>query len=389
MGTLDKRPRAIPLNTFKQDYNLISLVGGRGGGGLPETGCSRFTFWVDYDPFDVQNRFLVTQNAAFEIWSDEYGTYPIYPHVIIGQSDDIPDEQVIVGETSTGDSVGYPGIMAPYYLNTKFTSQPANASFQNDQGRYTGAGYQGSGSGFGSVNMLGQAFVPKQSQLTGFFFQELFHTNTTDPTTFVSVKFELWDANHNFYAHLGTLQPTFNATTGSAPTGLITDSSCTAYCNDISYDTATDGKNYWITLDLLGIELASGIAVTPGATYYIMVRATTLTSSDYYFLGNNVDGNSGLYSGKGRYTAYDQLGVSVNAHGVLAADGSSTFYNLVDANSHNIDFPFITQGNVGRTAITFWWADQSSPTTLYWNGVPTGYLSNQFKFIHLDFDQRV
>jgi hypothetical protein len=127
--------------------------------------------------------------------------------------------------------------------------------------------------------------------------------------------------------------------------------------------------------------------VTIGQTYYIMVRQQTLSSADYYFLGNNTNAAS-IYSGTGRYTAFDQFGASVNAHAVVATDGSSTFYNLVDTNSFPVDFPFITQGNVGRIAITFWWGNQPNPTTaVYWH--PPWGNPDQFKFIHLDYDQRI
>ena len=386
MGTLDKKSAAIPLNTFKQDYNFIAVQGGRGGGLLPSTGCSRYTFWIDYDPFDVNNRRLITQNVSFQVFSDSHGTTPIVPYIIVGQSNDIPDEQVVVGNTSQGESIIIPSpTQPPYYLDTKFTSQPVNTNYQNDQGRYTYAGYAGYGYGFGQTQMVGQAFVPEQPKLTGFFLRELFHTNTTDHTTFFALNLELWDANHNFYAHLGTLQPTYNSAV--QPTGLTTDSACTAYCNNLTYNTADDGHNYWISLNSLGVQLTNPISVTPGATYYIMVRLSTLTAANYYFLGHNA--NNTVYSGLGRYTAYNQHGVAVSAHAVVANDGSSTFSNLVDANSFPLDFPFITQGNVGRTAITFWWANQANPTSMYWQGEPTGSLSGQFKFIHLDYDQRI
>ena len=387
MGNQDIQSKATPLNTFRQDYNFIAAVGGRGGGGLPTTNCSRYSFWIDYDPFDVNNRSLVTQNVAFQIFLDTFGTTPIVPHIIVGQSDDIPDELVVVGTTSLGDSVIIPNPpQPPYYLNTKFATQPVNANFQNDQGRYTLAGNQGFGTGFGGTQMVGQGIVPKQSKLTGFFWGQLFHSNITDHTKFQNVVFELWDSNHNFYAHLGTLQPTYNASV--QPTGLTTDSACTAYCNNLTYNTCDDSVQRWITLNNLGIQLTAPVNVTPGSTYYIVARLQTLTGgTNYYFLGNNTNAAS-VRSTTGRYAPYNLLGQSVAAHAIVATDGSSTFANLVDVNSNPVDFPFITQGNVGRTAITFWWADQPNPTALYWNTVPTSY-PGEFKFIHLNYDQRV
>lgn len=383
MGTQDKRSAAIPINTFKQDYNLIRFVGGRGGGGGMATGVTRYTFWLDCDPFDVFNRYLISQNVGFEVFSDSGLTTQIVPHIIVGQSNDIPDEMVKVGNTAVGDSVIIPSPSTPpYYLNTKFTSQPVNANFQNDQGKYSMAGYDGYGTGFGHTQMVGQAFVPMQSKLTGFFWQELFHTNTTDHTTFFPLVFELWDSNHNFYAHLGTLQPTYNSAV--QPSGLTTDSYCKAYCNNLSYNTADDSNKYWITLSQLGIQLTTPVNVTPGQTYYLMVRQQTLSAANYYFLGNNTNSAS-AYSGNGRYTAYDQTGAAVSAHAIIATDGSSTFSNLVDVHSFPVDFPFITQGNIGRIAVTFWWGNASSS---YWAAPPSSY-PGIFKFIHLDFDQRI
>ncbi len=383
MGSRSKKSAAIPLNTFKQDYNLIVFVGGKGGGGGEATGVTRYTFWLDCDPFDINNRTLISQNVYFEVYEDSGLSIPITPYIIVDQSDDIPDEQVKVGATSQGASVIIPNpAQPPYYLNTQFTSQPVNSQFQNDQGRYSLAGYVGQGTGFGNTQMVGQGFVPKQAKLTGFFFEDLFHTNSTDPTTFAPLVFELWSSSGTFLAHLGKLQPTYNAAV--QPAGLTTDSSCTAYFNTLSYNTGTDGNKYWVNINQLHIELTSPVAVTPGVTYYIMVRQSPLGSANYYFLGSNVN-SSNVYSGLGRYTAYDLTGAAVSAHAVIATDGSGSFSNLVDANGHPIDFPFVTQGNIGRIAVTFWWAN--SPTS-YWNAPPS-LLPGQFKFIHLDFDQRI
>jgi hypothetical protein len=382
MGTLDKRSAAIPLNTFRQDYNIIAFVGGRGGGGGVPTGVTRYTYWLDCDPFDVYNRSMISQNLTFQIFADSGLTTPLLPYIIVDQSDDIPDEQVKVGATSQGASVILAIGQPPYYLNTKFTSQPANANFQNDQGRYSMAGYVGFGTGFGGTQMVGQAFVPKQSKLTGFFWAELFHTNTTDHTKFFNVNFELWNSNKQFVAHLGTLQPTYNSAV--QPSGLTTDNVCTAFCNNLSYNTCDDSVKRWITLNNLAIQLNTPVNVTPGQTYYLIARLATLSTTNYYFLGNNTNSSS-LLSGLGRYTAYDQTGVAVSAHAIIAADGSSTFSNLVDANSNPVDFPFITQGNTGRIAVTFWWGNNPGA---YWAAPPSSF-PDSFKFIHLNFDQRI
>jgi|GEM_PF-6397895 len=382
MGMLDKRSAAVPLNTFRQDYNIIAFVPGRGATGSSPTGVTRYTYWLDCDPFDIYNRSLISQNVSFQIFADSLLSTAIVPYIIVDQSDDIPDEQVIVGPTSLGGSIILAPGQPPYYLNTKFLAQPINSNFQNDQGRYSMAGYVGQGTGFGGTQMVGQAFVPKQSKLTGFSLAELFHTNITDHTKFFNLNFELWNSNKQFVAHIGTLQPTYNAAV--QPSGLTTDSSCTAYCSGITYNICDDSIKRWITLNQVNIQLNSPVNVSPGQTYYIIVRQATLSTTNYYFLGNNTK-STGALSGSGRYTAYDQTGAAVAAHAIIAADGSSTFSNVVDINGNPVDFPFTTQGNTGRIAVTFWWGNQS---TSYWSTPPQN-LPGSFKFIHLDFDQRI
>lgn len=494
MSSGDNLQQAYPQNTHKQDWAFYDFLGGKGAGGtIPATGVTRYSFWIDFDPFDIKNLKMLSQNLSFQIFSDNAGTVPSIPYFIIDQSNDITDELVktvtpgltagttqglgtasiglppngfvddnttqyitgnpqtsstnailvndltvtsapggslVTGTTyyyavSTVDGSGIEGLKSnvasytadgvnnqvvlqwtapvgavyytlyrnitsnfadpttvvltlnfflgqpPYYNNTIFTSQPASGSFRNDQGNWTLKGYQNSGFGFGGTNMVAQGFVPQQSQLTGFFLGAIFHTNTNDHTKFYAINFELWDTNKTFITHLGTLQPTYDATV--QPSGLTTDASCTAFCNNLSYNIGDDGINYWVSLTQPTLKLTNPVSVTSGQTYYIVLRLTPLSTTNYYFLGMNIDSTStrsNLY-----YYPY--------ANAYSAADGSSTWSTLVDANSKPITFPFVTQGNVGRYAVTFWWA---SLPTQYWPAPPSG---KEYNFLHVDFNQRI
>lgn len=498
--TGDTLQQAYPNNSHKQDWAYYPWLGGRGGGPAnPTTNVTRYSFWVDFDPFDIKNLKMLSQNISFQIFNDSLLTSPLVPYFVLDQSNDITDEiieanlpivpgsSVQVGSATinyppfgflddgsrtlsafqppsssavapptnlaasptnnagtiytSGLTIGqiyyyvitatvggvesiassvvsaiptvdlptiaitfnsvsnasyysvyrntvnsftsgslqlsstYYSGQPPYYVNTAFASQPVSSSFRNDQGNWTFSGYKSFGSGFGATTMVGQAFVPQQTKLTGFFLRDIFHTNTTDHTTFSAVKFELWDTNHNFYASLGTLQPTVTSVTSTAPTGLITNNLCTAFCNNITYNTGDDGSKYWTELNQVGVQLATAVSVAPGAKYYIVVRLVTPTVSNYYAIGNNTDG-----------TYRDNLYYYPYGEAITATDGSSTFSTLVDANSKQITFPFITQGNVGRYAVTYWWATVGNGANNYWPGIPN---SNDYAFLHIDYNQRI
>lgn len=386
MGSGDKLQLATPLNSHRQDWEFFPFLPGRGAVSAGAAGVSRYTFWIDYDPFDISNRQLITQNFSFQVFIDS-GLVPITPLIIADQSNDIPDEvveQATLGLPTGGSvslaraSITQPNVPAqanqpPYFIDTLFTSQPRDSNYQNDQGYYSIAGWKGFGIGFGVTNMFAQAFVPMQPQLTGLYWQNIFHTNTPDHTTYEQVNFELWTGT-GFYAHIGGLLPKYNPALGS--NGFITDGTCEITCDDFSYLTGDDGNIYWTTLEQPSIRPNAPISMTPGQTYYLVVRLATLTASTYYFLGTNTTA-SGLYSGTGRY---------IFGSAYSAPDGVASYSQIVDANGTAINFPFITQGNVGRTAITFWWANIANGSSNWWFGTPT---TNEFKFIHLSYNQRI
>lgn len=220
--------------------------------------------------------------------------------------------------------------------------------------------------------MVCQGFVPQQSQLTGIFLGGLFHTSTTDPTTYYQLNFELWSSSQTFIQHLGSLQPTVNPALGA--TGFTTDTAnCTAICNNYNYITGTDGQNYWDSLNQPTLKFTNPISVTPGTTYYIVVRQQTASLSAYYALGMNTN----------NATVRDRLHYYPFANAYTATDGSSTWSHLVDANGASITFPFLTQGNIGRYAVTYWWANEG---TTYWAGTPN---SKEYSFLHVDYNTRI
>lgn len=485
---------SYPNNTHKQDWAYYPFVGGRGGGSGVVTGVTRYSFWVDFDPFDVKNLKMLSENISFQIFNDSLLSVPLIPYFIIDQANDITDELVeanlptdpgqsvsvgpatvnyppfgyadtgttipyagvppisgIAGPTgiAAGASVGgsiptgttyyycltanvggietlpsaivsattinnnntigvtfkpvtgatsyniyrnttssftsgsltlsyyfYPG-QPPYYLNTVFNTQPINTNFRSDQGKFCLSAFKGNGFGFGNSTMVGQGFVPTQNKFTEFFLGSLFHISSTDPTTYNDINFELWDANHNFVQHLGTLSKGLSLTpTTITPSGLTTDTYCTAICNSISYNTGTDGQLYWSRLDQLCIRFTDSVSLTVGSTYYIIVRTAVQTASAYYALGSNYD-NSAIS---------DPLYYYPFAHAITATDGSSTWSSIVDAHGKYITFPFMTVGSIGRYAVTYWWANVGNGASNYWAAVPN---ANDYSFLHIDYNSRI
>lgn len=500
MGVGDTLQPAYPNNSHRQDWAYYPFIGGKGGGGtIPVTPSNRYSFWIDFDPFDIKNLKMLSQNVSFQIYGDNLGNTPLIPYFIVDQSNDITDEIITANlPTQTNPSVGYgsasinyppigyvdsgsgitfsafppvsgaaaptgvytaltalgnltqgttyyycitwvnastfaeslpsavvsatpthgnlsigigftPVVGAgyyvvyrntinnftagngalqvatytagqpPYYVNTTFTSQPKSGNFRNDQGTYTLAGYQQNGFGFGSTTMVGQGFVPQQAQLTNAILGAVFHTNTTDPTTYYPLNLELWDSAHNFIQHLGQVQPTFtpitfDPVTGIPTTGSLTgDASCTVHFLDANSIKATDGNWYWTNVDQISFQFTAPVSVTPGTTYYLILRQATLSASAYYALGMNTSNTS----------IRDPLHYYPFAPAITATDGSSTWSTLVDANSKQITFPFVTQGNIGRYAVTYWWGNLG---TVYWPGTPN---SKEYAFLHVDYNQRI
>jgi hypothetical protein len=492
MGLGDTLQPAYPNNTHKQDWAFVGGTLGMGGGGLlVTTPVTRYSFWLDFDPFDVKNLKIFTQNVFFAIYADSGGNTPLIPWIIIDQSNDITDSLIeanlpttpggvigvgnaaIVyppfGYTDDGSGVAIGGTppsssafggtpsnlsasisvdgnlaegqiyyyvvtavnassveslpsnvasatplldnrtialswtsvsgasyykvyrntvnnftsgssfigyyyagQPPYYGETNVGTQPLSSYWHNDQGTHTMAGYQGYGWGFGSTTMVAQGFTPTQSVLTGLFLSVLFHTNSTNPSTFYPLNFELWNSSHQFVQHLGTLQPTYNANV--EPEGLTTDSYCTAYCNSVSYNTGTDGNDYWVTINEPYLKFNTTINVVPNQLYYLVIRQATLSASVYYYIGMNLAA-SGLAE-----TLYSYP----YGNAYVATDGATSGWSqLVDSAGNGVTYPFITQGNLGRCAVTFWWANLG---TVYWYGTPN---SNDFVFLHTSFNQRI
>lgn len=498
MAIGDNLQPAYPINSHEVDWALYPFVAG-GGSTSPgvATSVTRYTFWSNFDPFDVKNMRMVSENVSFQIFSDSGLTTPIAPYFIVDYGNDATDELItanlptaaggigslgigsvlkpdnsymdtaaasLTGTPPTSSAVSapvnigvvpedhastltqgqtyyyvvtatvggveslpstpvsftptsiYPSVsitwdsvvgashytiyrnttnsftsgnlllsaavydgQPPYYLITTFTSQPADAKYQTDQGLYTLYGYHNTGYGFGGSLMFAQGFVPQQAQLTGIFLGSLFHTNVTTPSTYYPINIELWNSSHAFMQTLGTIYPTIDPSILVTKSALLTtDANSTGFCNNITYTTGDDGQLYWITLNQPSLKLNQPINVTPGATYYIVVRQATLSGTNYYSIGANI-------TVSGAVQTRDPLYYYPFANAYYATDGSSSWTQLNDTNGKPITLPFVTQGNIGRFAVTYWWGNRTGSNT-YWPGAPSG---NEYQFIHLDYNQKI
>ncbi len=381
---MDDGKRAIgrPRNTFKQDYEVF-LGGGMGGGGpVTQTGVTRFTYWVDHNPFATFIRRLITQNVAFEIFKSATLSGGIYfpdvgseadLYVSFDQSNDRPDEMFTkASELSARRVVVVPGSQAPpYYFVTTTIKQPVDPKYVTDQGNFVYDAYGSNGQGIaktGVNDFQAQSFVPTSPLLTSIFIRNLFHIGiTSDPTRYRDIIIELWDSNRNFYANLGIIPKEY--VQGSKPNNHIDANGNKITTAIDTYVTASDSLQYWINLDEARCIPAQPIKVVPGQTYYIVLRHTSPISDFLYAVGANTDSN-GVYNGNGRYiygAAYTGVGVA----------GS----NSITAAGTNISLCFTTQRNVGRTAITFYWGNGS----YWWDDPNFGF--PHFEFVKEDFDQ--
>lgn len=378
-----KRPVGRPRNTFKQDYEVF-LGGGMGAAG-PATpaGVTKYTFWVDHNPFATFIRRLITKNNSFEIYKRGTpiggGYYDPDPtsladlYVSFDQSNDRPDEMFTnAAELSSRRVVVVPGTQPPpYYFNTTTVKQPVDPRYITDQGNFVYYAYGSNGQGVaktGTSDFLAQSFIPTSPLLTSMFLRDIFHVGaSTDPTLYRDIIVELWDANRNFYANVGIIPKNYVA--GSKPNNHTDANGTRITTVTDTWITATDAQNYWIEILEVCFRPKQPIKLVPGQTYFIVIRHATPTASFLYGVGANT-GNDGLYNGNGRYI----YGGAYSGTGVAGA-------NSITAAPANISLCFTTQRNVGRTAITFYWGN-----TGYLWADPTKILG-QFEFVKEDFDQ--
>ena len=352
-------------NTFKQDYTLF-LGGGRGGGGgLVPTGVTNYTYWIEHNPFAAFIRRMITQNVSFEICSDSAGLHPVDLYVRFDDSNDAPDEKFTDPvEIAAGRSVRVPASqLPPYYFITNTIKSITDPRAVADQGYYVYNAYQSNGVPISTTSFayVAQSFVPTSPLLKEVFIKDIFRVgSTSDHTLYRPIIFELWDSNRNFYANLAIVRPQYSANNQTDVNGnrvtTLTD----------TYVTADDSVQYWTNIVEAGLIPKVPIKVTPYATYYIVARHLTPTSSALYAIGSNAD-SSGNYNGQGRYI-YGQAYV-----------GNGT---TVTAVGSNISLCFETIRTNQRTAVRFYWGNPA----YYWVADPV-YLPGEFQLIKEDFDQ--
>jgi hypothetical protein len=373
----DRIELGIPRNTSKKDFILYS-GGGLGGGASPtHPPNNRYSYWIDHNPFATAIRKLIAQNVSFEIYQDAAGTIGQPMYCRIEQSNDCPDEilmlasEISAGRTLYLDPASLP---PPYYINTKFLSNPTDFNYQNDQGRYVYNAYNGSGfglakSGAGGWDAIFQSFIPQSPILTGLWLKRLFRVgSTSDHTLFSDITVNLYDASFALVGTIGKLKKTYPLQYNNNPPVVGVN------YNTVFFNTADDALQYWNDIDQIQFIPDKPIAVKAGQQYYIGVMPDTLAASITYAVGNNLD-TSGAYNGLGRYI-YGQ------AYSANKTAGVFTSVTAAGA-SGNQSICFVTQRNVGRTAYTFVW----DSTSRYWYDPAT--FKDQFKFVKEDFDQRI
>lgn len=372
-------------NSFKRDYEVF-LGGGMGAGGaVTPAGVTKYTFWVDHNPFATFIRRLITQNVDFTIYKAGTpigsGYYdPTYGseadlYVSFDQSNDRPDEMFTdPAQLAAKKVVIVPGSqLPPYYFITTTVKQPVDPKYVTDQGNFVYDAYQSNGLGIaktGTNDFIAQSFVPTSPFLTSIFIRDIFHVGaSTDPTQYRDIIVELWDANRGFYANLGIIPKNF--VLGSKPNNHIDANGNKITTVTDTYITATDSLQYWIDIAEARCIPAQPIKVVPGANYYIVLRHTSPAASYLYGVGANT-GSDGYYNGLGRYI----YGAAYSGSGVAGS-------NTLTATPSNVSICFTTQRNVGRTAITFYWGN----TGYFWNDPDQIAGRGQFRFEKEDFEQ--
>jgi len=376
----DLIPLGRPRNSHKKDFLLFVFVGGRGGGGMDQSPpTNRYTYWIDHNPFATAIKQLVAQNVSFDIWStsDGFGDYtnPVDLWCRIEQSNDCPDEIALsADEIAATRTLSLPHTyLPPYYINTKFLSNPTDFNYQNDQGRYVYNAYSGNGFGLGrtaggAFDAIFQSFVPQSPVVTGVWLKDLFRIgSTSDHTLYSNITLGLYDSSLNLVGTIGKLNKGYPLTYGNSPPIIGVN------YNNLLYVTADDGHQYWTNIDQIQFVPDKPIPVKVGGQYYIGVIQDTLGTAFQYGVGNNAD-NSGNYNSKGRYI-FGQA---------YTATKTGAVFTSVSAIATNQSICFVTQRNTGRTAYNFIW---NTAGNHYWND--PAQFTNQFKFVKEDFDQRI
>ncbi len=382
----DLIPLGRPRNTNKKDFALYNAVGGMGTiGGIqyaPSNG--RFSFWIDHNPFATAIHKLVAQNVSFSIYSAWASGAPvpgteIPMYLRIEQSNDTPLEVVTRPEEFTAGRTLYfdpslPGGLPPYYLNTRFLTNPTDPDYVNDQGRYVFDAYDGRGFGLALTSgheAIFQSFVPQSPILTGIWLKRLFRVgSTSDHTLYSDITVGLYDANLDLIGIIGKLKKEFPIEYGNNPSVLEPK------YNTAWYTTADDSNEYWVDIDQIQLIPDKPLPLKPGDTYYIGIMPDSYGSSINYAVGGNSDVN-GNYNGRGRY---------IFGQAYVANKTGPDFTSVTPLNT-DLSVCFTTQRNTGRTAYTFMW---DNSVDRYWNP-PTAaaVFSDQFKFIKENFDQRI
>lgn len=371
---LDLIPAGRPRNSTKKDLLLFVGGGFGGGGGATATGVTRYTYWIDHNPFATAIKRLIAQNVSFETYTDAGATIADTLYLRPEQSNDCPDEILkSAAEIAATRTLMFTGAQPPpYYINTKFLSNPTDFNYQNDQGRYVYNAYGSNGfglgrTGSGAFDAIFQSFVPQSPVLTGVWLKDLFRIgSTSDHTLYSDITVGLYDSNLNLVGVIGKLKKTYPLQYGNNPPVIGVN------YNNLLYVTADDAVQYWTNIDQIQFIPDKPIPTKIGATYYIGVMADTFGSSFNYGVGNNGDTN-GNYNGNGRYI-YGQA---------FTANKTGAVFTSVSAIGTNLSICFVTQRNTGRTAYNFVWNSGAN----YWYD-PTVNI-DQFKFVKEDFDQRI
>jgi hypothetical protein len=371
----DRIELGLPRNSVKKDYLVYGGGGFGGGGGATVAPSNRYSFWLDHNPFATAIRKLIAQNVNFEVYSDAAATLPLPMYCRIEQSNDCPDEiitlasEISAGRTLLLDPVTLP---PPYYLNTKFLSNPTDFNYQNDQGRYVYNAYNGQGLGLAKTaatafDAIFQSFVPQSPTVTGVWLKRLFRVgSTSDHTLYSDITLGLYDSSLKLIGVLGKLKKTYPLQYGNNPPVIGVD------YNTAFFVTADDAVQYWTDLDQIHFIPDTPLPVKVGGQYYVGIMPDTYGAAFNYAVGSNTDVN-GNYNGNGRYI-FGQAFTAVKTAGVFTS---------VSAIGGNISACFVTQRNIGRTAYTFLWDNNSR----YFYDPAT--FKDQFKFVYEGFDQRI
>ncbi len=372
----DLIPLGRPRNSEKKDFNIWPVGGRGGGGGIPSTAKTRYTFWLDHNVFATAIKKIIAQNVNFQVFSDPAGNFPVPFWLRIEQSNDCPSEIAMQASEIAATKTLYfsAASIPPYYLNTNFTGQPTDFNYQNDQGRYAYNAYSGNGfglakSGSGAFDAIFQSFVPQSPVLTGLWIKRLFRVGSqTDHTLYSDLTVGLYDSNLALVGVIGKLKKNYPMAYGNNPPVLSVN------YNTVYYVTADDAQQYWVDIDQVQFIPDKPLPLKPNDTYYIGIMPDTFGTAFNYAVGSNADPTTGNYGGKGRYI-FGQA---------FSANKTGAVFTSVSPIGTDLSIGFTTQRNTGRTAYTFIW--QAGSNYMY---DPDIYNQGQFQVLKEDFDQRI